>query len=277
MSFFALILLLCAAAIHAGWNALVKSEADRLRSITILAVFTVLAALPLTLFVPVPAAASWPFLLASSLIQVFYCHLLVRAYDHGGLASVYPIARGSAPVFVTMGAFVFAREIPPFLSMVGIALVSCGIFALAMGRERGDHKAIIAALTTGAFVAAYTVTDGIGVREAGSALGYVVWQASVAGMLIVASFVVVRRKAPALPRGKGGAALALAGVLSAVAYGISVWAMSIAAMGPVSAVRETSILFAALFAAIFLKERFTWQKTLGVLAVTLGVICLSSA
>ena len=79
MSFFALILLLCAAAIHAGWNALVKSEADRLWSITILAVFTVLAAIPLTLFVPVPAAASWPFLLASSLIQVFYCHLLVRA------------------------------------------------------------------------------------------------------------------------------------------------------------------------------------------------------
>ena len=276
MSLVALFLLLAAAAIHAGWNALVKSEADRLRSIAILAVFGTLAALPLTLFVTPPAIASWPFMLASGMLQVGYCFFLVRAYDHGDLVSVYPIARGSAPVFVTLGAAFFVREWPDDLGLAGIALVASGVFALALGANRPEPKAIQAALVTGLFVASYTIVDGLGVRASGSALGYVVWQASLAGALIVIAFVVARRTVPKLPPGKAGISLAIAGILSALAYGISVWAMSIAAMGEVSAVRETSILFAALFGAVFLKERFTWQMTIGVFAVAAGVACLSA-
>ncbi|MEM8724159.1 MAG: EamA family transporter [Pseudomonadota bacterium] len=275
MSILALTLLLTAAGIHAGWNALLKSDEDRLRSIAILAVCSALAALPLTLAVPVPSKGSWPYLFGSSAIQVCYCFALVRAYGHGDLVSVYPIARGSAPVFVTIGAAIFAREFPDMLGLLGIALVSGGILTLSLGRSRPTAKAITAALTTGLFIASYTLVDGIGVRLSGNALGYAVWQATIAGFLITAAYCLIRKRPPTISLDRAGAMLALAGILSAVAYGISVWAMSIAAMGEVSALRETSILFAAVFAAVILKERITWQKLLGICAVTAGVGCVS--
>jgi drug/metabolite transporter (DMT)-like permease len=216
-------------------------------------------------------------MLGSAVIQVGYCFALVRAYDHGDLASVYPIARGSAPVFVTIGAALFAREIPSTAGLIGIALVSLGIVSLSLGSGRPTAAAIRAALITGLFIASYALVDGIGVRRAETALGYIVWQAALASTLIAASYVVTRREFPKMPGGKASIALAAAGVLSAVAYGISVWAMSLAAMGAVSAVRETSILFAALFGALFLKERLTAPKILGIAIVTGGVITLSGA
>lgn len=277
MSSIALVLLLMAAAIHAGWNALVKSDIDRLRSIALIAVFGAISALPLTFFVPAPSPESWPFLIASSAIQVGYCFALVRAYDQGDLASVYPIARGSAPVFVTIGAAVFARELPEAPGLAGIALVSLGIVTLSLGSGRPSGKAIRAALITGLFIASYTLVDGIGVRRSGAPIGYVVWQAALAATLIALSYVAARKGPPELPGGKASIALAIAGVLSAVAYGISVWAMSLAEMGAVSAVRETSILFAALFGTLLLKEKLSWQKILGVCVVTAGVIILSQS
>lgn len=277
MSSLALVLLLTAAAIHAGWNALVKSDMDRLRSIALIAVFGAITALPLTFFVTAPSPESWLYLIASSAIQVGYCFALVRAYDHGDLASVYPVARGSAPVFVTIGAAIFARELPEPLGLAGIALVSLGIITLSIGSGRPSSAAIRAALITGLFIASYTLVDGIGVRKSGTAIGYVVWQAALAASMIALSYLVARRRTPQLPGGKASIALAIAGVLSAVAYGISVWAMSLAAMGSVSAVRETSILFAALFGAVLLKEKLTWQKIVGVCIVTTGVIVLSQS
>jgi drug/metabolite transporter (DMT)-like permease len=273
----ALLLLLAAAAIHAGWNALVKSDMDRFRSIALIAVFGSLSAVALLPFVPAPAQPSWPFMAASAAIQVGYCFALVRAYDHGDLASVYPIARGSAPVFVTIGAALFAREVPSTAGLIGITLVSLGIFTLSLGSGRPSSKAIRAALITGLFIASYALVDGIGVRRAGSAIGYIVWQAVLASTLIALSYVVTRRQLPKMPGGNASIALAIAGVLSAVAYGISVWAMSLSEMGAVSAVRETSILFAALFGAVLLKEKLTLPKLAGIGVVTLGVVTLSQA
>jgi drug/metabolite transporter (DMT)-like permease len=269
--------LLAAAAIHAGWNALVKSDMDRFRSIAIIAVFGALGAIALLPFFPAPAPESWPFMAASAAIQVGYCFALVRAYDHGDLASVYPIARGSAPVFVTIGAALFAREIPSTPGLLGIALVSLGIFTLSLGSGRPSAKAIRAALITGLFIAGYALVDGIGVRRSGSALGYIVWQAALASSLITLSYVVTRRALPKMPGGKASFALGTAGILSALAYGVSVWAMSLSAMGAVSAVRETSILFAALFGAVLLKEKLTGPKLAGIGIVTLGVVTLSQA
>lgn len=277
MSYLALLLLLAAAAIHAGWNALVKGDMDRFRSIAIIAVFGSLGAIALLPFVPAPAQPSWPFMAASAAIQVGYSFALVRAYDHGDLASVYPIARGSAPVFVTIGAALFGREIPSTPGLLGITLVSLGIFTLSLGSGRPSAKAIRAALITGLFIASYALVDGIGVRRAGSAMGYIVWQAVLASTLIALSYVVTRRRLPEMPGGKASFALGTAGILSALAYGVSVWAMSLSAMGAVSAVRETSILFAALFGALFLKEKLTLPKVMGIAVVTLGVVTLSQA
>lgn len=273
-----LALLLAAALIHAGWNALVRGAADRLWSIAVIALAGALVAFPIALFLPAPAAASWPYLLLSAVVQIGYCLFLVRAYEHGELASVYPVARGSAPVLVTIGAAILASELPTVGGLIGIALVSAGILTLVVGSGlgRAQRGAILLALATGGFIAAYTVIDGLGVRVAGSAAGYAAWQASVAGLLISFAYVVIRRRLPPLPRGRSGMTTVTAGALSALAYAIAVWAMDSTAMGEVSAVRETSILFAALIGHVALGERLTARKLIGAAAIAGGVICLAA-
>lgn len=200
---------------------------------------------------------------------------MVRAYRDGELANVYPIARGSAPLLVTLGAVIFAGELPDRLGMVGIALVSVGIIILASGKNRADTKSILAAFAAGAFIASYMVVDGLGVRVSGSATGYAASQAVVAGFMIPLAFVAIRRRAPSLPRGKQGAMIIIAGILSALGYCVAVWAMSLSTMGGVSAIRETSILFAALIGIVVLREKITFQKIIGAIAITGGVVSLS--
>ncbi|MDG5749167.1 EamA family transporter [Qipengyuania sp. XHP0207] len=268
-------LLLASAMIHAGWNAHVKSGTDRLWSISIISLFGAIAALPFAALLQPPALVSLPYILLSSLLQVGYCLFLVRAYDHGDLAQVYPIARGSAPLLVTIGAAIFAGELPHTIGLVGILLVSVGIFSLAVGRYRTHTKSLVSAIAAGAFIASYMVVDGLGVRASGSPTGYASWQAAFAGFLIPLAFIVIRRKAPVIPTGKEGASLIFAGVLSALAYCVAVWAMSDAKMGAVSALRETSILFAALFSALALREKMTPGKLIGAVSVTAGVVCFA--
>ncbi|MEP2988349.1 MAG: DMT family transporter [Parasphingorhabdus sp.] len=252
-----------------------RSGEDRLWSIAIICLVGGGAALPFAVVLEPPASSSWPYLILSSILQIGYCLFLVRAYRDGELASVYPIARGSAPLLVTLGAALFAGELPSYVGLTGIALVSLGIILLTLGSNRPDTKSILAALAAGLFIASYMVVDGLGVRLAGSATGYAAWQAVVAGFLIPLSYVAIRRRAPSLPRGKDGALVVVAGLLGTLGYCIAVWAMSLTTMGGVSAIRETSILFAALIGAFVLREKMTLKKILGAMTVTGGVICLS--
>jgi drug/metabolite transporter (DMT)-like permease len=224
----------------------------------------------------VPASPSWSYLVLSSLLQIGYCLFLVRAYRDGELSSVYPIARGSAPLLVTLGAALVAGELPNTVGLMGIACVSLGIILLTLGGNRPDSKSTVAAFTTGIFIASYMVVDGLGVRVSEGATSYAAWQAVVAGLLIPLSFIIIRRRAPSLPRGREGILVIGAGILGTLGYGIAVWAMSRSTMGGVSAIRETSILFAALIGTFVLHEKMTLQKILGALTVTAGVVCLSA-
>lgn len=268
-------LLLASALIHACWNAIVRSGEDRLWSISIICLVGGIAALPFAFALEPPASASWPYLMLSSVLQIGYCLFLVRAYRDGELASVYPIARGSAPLLVTLGAALFAGELPSQIGLSGVLLVSMGILFLALGNHRPDTKSVYAALIAGLFIASYMVVDGLGVRLAESATGYAAWQAVVAGFLIPLSFCAIRRKVLGLPRGKHGALVVFAGLFATLGYCIAVWAMSLTTMGGVSAIRETSILFAALIGTFFLREKLTLQKISGAITVTAGVVCLS--
>ena len=275
MSVFVITLLVASAIVHAGWNAIVKNSDDRLWSIAVITLVGAVAALPFAILLPQPNLMSLPFLALSSLLQIGYCLFLIRAYQDADLASVYPIARGSAPLLVTFGAAVFAREIPNAYGLAGIAFVSLGLMALVIGASRPDLKSTLAALISGVFIASYMVVDGLGVRVSERAISYAAWQAVTAGCLIPLSFVIIRRRAPALPQGKDGFMVVVAGILSTLGYCIAVWAMSLTSMGGVSAIRETSILFAALIGILVLHERMTASKVIGAIAVTFGVICLS--
>lgn len=268
-------LLLASALIHAVWNAIVRNGEDRFWSLAIICLVGAIAALPFAIALGPPATPSWPYLILSSVLQIGYCLFLVRAYRDGDLSSVYPIARGSAPLLVTLGAAVVAGEWPNDAGLMGILCVSFGIVLLTLGNNRPDAKSAAAALATGVFIAGYMVVDGVGVRLSDSATSYAAWQAVVAGVLISLSFIVIRRRVPGLPHGKEGALVIGAGILGTLGYCIAIWAMSRSPMGGVSAVRETSILFAALIGTFILREKMTVQKALGALTVTIGVVCLS--
>lgn len=269
-------LLLASALIHAIWNAIVRNGKDRFWSIAVICLVGAIAALPFALALGPPAAPSLPYLVLSAVLQIGYSLFLVRAYRDGELSSVYPIARGSAPLLVTLGAALIAGELPGTAGLAGIACVSSGIILLTLGGNRPDPKSAGAAFVTGIFIASYMVVDGLGVRLSESASSYAAWQAVTAGLLIPLSFVLIRRRIPALPRGKEGALVVGAGILSTLGYCIAIWAMSQSAMGGVSAIRETSILFAALIGTFVLHEKMTVPKILGALMVTAGVVCLSA-
>jgi drug/metabolite transporter (DMT)-like permease len=268
-------LLLLAAFLHASWNAILRGGSDRLWSITMMGVIGGGAAVVAAVWAPPPQLASWPYIALSAVLQAAYSLFLVRAYRDGHLAHVYPIARGSAPLLITVSAWLIAGERLPPASLIGIGLVSGGVLLLAMGRDRPDARSAAAALATGAFIASYMVTDGIGVRRSGAPISYALWQAAAQGLAILATYLALRRSWPAGLRGRSGAATFVAAILGALGYGIALWAMSTSAMAQVSALRETSILFAAILGALLLREPISLRRIAGGATIAAGAICLS--
>ncbi len=272
-------LVLAAALLHASWNALLKSSHDRLASLSLMTLGAGIGAIPLILWRPLPDAASWFCILLSGLLHTGYNLFLIRAYQIGDFGQSYPIARGSSPLLVALGAALFAGEQLGLYTVVGILLVSLGIVSLAnlRGMRGRTHLAgPLAACATGAFIAAYTVTDGIGARLAGDALAYAGWLFVLDSIALA---VIYQRKHGRWPIalssretwiGLGG------GVMSLLAYGIVIWAVTLAPMGMVSALRETSVLFALLIGAVFLGERLTLRRVLSALVIVAGTIVLGT-
>jgi drug/metabolite transporter (DMT)-like permease len=268
-------LVLGSAVLHAVWNAMLRARPDRLWSMAVMCFLCALIALPVALITPPPAAASWPYMALSAGLQIFYCLFLIRAYRDGQLAHVYPIARGAAPLLVTLGAALVAGEHLAPHSLLGVVLVSSGIVAIAFGQGRPDARSSLAALATGGFIAAYMVVDGMGVRRSGAAIGYAAWQAILEGAPMLLVYAAIRRRWPAVRLDGDLGKMAIGAAISVTAYGVVIWAMSLSAMGQVSALRETSILFAALIGVVFLKERVTPRRLAGAAMIAGGAVALA--
>lgn len=256
-------LVLLAAAFHATWNALIKIRGDRLMVMVVVTLAGSVFSLLVAPFVGVPAPASWAFLAVSIVLHTGYHFFLPTAYNHGDLGQVYPIARGSSPLLVAIGALAFAGETLSPIALLGTLCLATGVMALTFERNSGiwkRPKPVVYALMTGALIASYTVVDGVGVRKAGSSLGFAVWLTIGDGLL---TFLIVSiwkgREVLAMAKQNLGVGL-LGGVLQVAAYWIVVWAMAIAPMAMVSGLRETSVLFAALISTFVLKEGFgVWR------------------
>ncbi|MFE1950216.1 MULTISPECIES: DMT family transporter [Streptomyces] len=270
---------LLAAVTHASWNALAHHITDKLVGFTLIAGGGVLIGLVLALFAPVPAAGAWPYLVASALLHVGYMCLLMTSFRLGDFGQAYPIARGTAPLLVTVLAAVFAGEVPGGWQAAGVAVSCAGLTGLALWGLRGtgrrpDWTALGAALATGASIAAYTVVDGLGVRASGSSLGYIAWLMILEGLAIPlwaayrwrGEFVATLR--PFALRGLFGAALSVA------AYGLVLWAQTRAELAPISALRESSIIVGAAIGAVFFKERFGMPRIMaaGVMVAGIGLM-----
>ena len=262
--------------LHALWNALLKSAAgDPMLDTALIVAGSSVVALFLLPFVGVPAEAAWKFMALSALIHFAYYITLAGAYRHGDLSFAYPLMRGVAPLIVTMLGVLLLGEHPSAQMLTGIALISTGIIVIAWFAG-GRHTPTAAgwALANAAIIASYTLVDGAGVRASGNAAGYVSWLIFLEGLPYLA-FLYLRRGPPAaryvMQRWRRGIA---GGAASLAAYGIVLWAMTRAPVAAVAALREVSVLFAALIGTLALKEGFGWRRMAGAATVVAGVAAL---
>lgn len=274
MSTSVVLLALFAAILHASWNAFLRSGADRFWMMTVMNLAITAAALPVALIFPVPVAAAWPYIIGSSLFQVAYGLLLVAAYRQGELGQVYPIIRGSAPLLVTAGGFLLMGEVLHPLAMLGVLCIVAGIMTLALGKARASGTSILFALATGVAIAGYSTFDAIGIRVAGERAAYIAWVFILPGPLLTAAYMVMRGplridlRSPETRKAIGG------GMVSLLSYGTVLVAYSLAPAGPVSALRETSVVFAALIGWRFLGERLTPRRILACAVVAIGAVLI---
>jgi len=274
-----LLLVLAAAVMHATWNGLVKSGSDRLVMTAMIMLIPALPSAAVLVFLPALQPAAWPFLLLSLVTHLAYFTVLLGAYRHGDLSQVYPISRGCAPVLVGIGAWIFAREALSGIEILGVVIVSGGIMSLAWRRRGaagpGEWKAIGFALLTALTIAIYLLADGMGVRVAGNAFTYICWLMLLDALPLLAIALWRRRgriRESFAPRLRLGA---FGGVIATISYGITIWALGIAPMAHVVAVRETSVIFGAIIGALILKEPFGQFRVAAAAVVSGGAILLT--
>lgn len=273
------------ALLHASWNALIKSGHDKALDTALLHFLGALVALPFALWAGLPPRAAWPFIAVSLLIHIGYYVALVGAYQHGELGLTYPIMRGFAPLLVALASGAFIGEAPTLGAWLGIAGITLGVALVGLahpGEALHHRKALRFAFANAAIIALYTVVDGRGVRAASvgdhGALRYVLLLFVLDGIAYPA-FVWLRRSTAqrraivAYARRRWPVA-ALGGSASIGSYAIALWAMTRAPIASVAALRETSVLFAAVLGTVLLKERFGLQRALGTGAIVAGVMAL---
>lgn len=266
---------LIAAFCHASWNAIIRMRGDKLVSMTLLVSAAGLIALPGIFFFPVLPAAAWPYLIISAVVHLGYNTFLALAYHHGELTKVYPLVRGSAPV-VTLGiSLLFLNEAVDASEAAGVVVVGVGIMVLAF--DGGWRKLLASphvlfyAGATSLCITAYTLSDGLGARQADNAHQYVVWLFFLDMIPTLAMVLLVKRRAFFVAVEDNWRAGLLGGVLSLVAYWIVIWAFTVAPIPIVAALRETSILFALLIGMLWLGEKVTRVRAVSIVLVLAGL------
>jgi drug/metabolite transporter (DMT)-like permease len=268
------------AALHAAWNAVVKSGDDPVVDTVVVTIGVAAVGLPAIGVLPLPAPPSWPFLIASVVLHLAYYGLLVLAYREGDLSLMYPVMRGSAPAITAVMAALILGELPTWGGWIGILLVSTGVLLLAADaphpRSGNRFRPLLFAFLNAGVIVAYSLVDGTGARRSGHALGYTTWMLTISCVLF---------SGLALPTriGRITAGLrrhfikALAGGGCTIgAYSLALWAMTRAPIAPVAALRETSIVFSALLAVFFLKEKISPLRYVSIGVVTLGAVAIKT-
>jgi drug/metabolite transporter (DMT)-like permease len=274
-----MIAVLLGAALHASWNVLVKSGSNPfLDTVSVATCVAVVTAIVLA-FLPVPQEGSWRCLMASVLIHVAYYGFLVLAYRGGELSLVYPIMRGTAPAFTALLATVLLNEWPSWGGWAGIFLVSGGVLLLAADapRSKGVRLApVVFALLNAGVIVGYTLVDGVGARLSGNAFSYTGWMLLLTGVLVFVISLAFRGRQVTdhvLAQWKKGA---LGGGCTFASYSLALWAMTHAPIAPVAALRETSIIFSAILAVLFLKESISPLRYVSIIIVSLGAIVIKA-
>lgn len=269
------LVVLITAVFHAIWNGMVKSSGDKLMSLTMIRMVGLVFGVTVVLTQPLIELHVLPYVITASLIHFGYFYCLINAYKFGDFSLVYPISRGVAPLIVLgVGIFIVQEQISYWQS-VGTLLICVGVLVLAFVGARIQSKALLFAISTAFCIASYTIVSGLGVRLASSFWVYAGWLELVTGILLIAFSVNRRRHGFTQHLKRHAASGLLAGGLSVFGYVAVLWAMTTVPMAPIAALRETSIIFAAIIGVWFFKESFALHRVTASVLVLAGVLCLT--
>ncbi|MDQ1813401.1 DMT family transporter [Massilia sp. CCM 9210] len=280
MSGATVLVVLLAAVLHASWNALVKAGPDKLLSTVLVAAGAGALATLVLPFVALPAAASWPWLAGSVCCHVASYRLVAAAYAHGDMGHAYPLMRGSAPLLVALAGVTLHGESLRWLQYGAIALICGGVLAMSLqGRAAATpaaRRATSFALLNAVLIACYTLIDGAGVRLSGAPVAYTLWLFALTAGLLLLALAGKRHALLAYGRQYWNTGL-LGGFGTMASYGLALWAMTMAPVAVVAALRETSILFAAIIARVFLREQLGPHRLCAVGLIAAGAVTMRFA
>ena len=271
---------LCAALLHAGWNALVKGGADKRVNMSGVIIGHLPASLLALAVAPAPDLASWPYLLAGMACHFGYQIFLLNAYRAGDLSQVYPIARGTAPLIVAAVSVLFLGVVLAPLELAAVTIIALGLMSMALVRQSDGTRNLPAArlaVITGCFIAAYSLVDGLGARVSGSPLGFYAWLGTLNALIFAAYMRITAPGVLTQMRLSGKRVFWVGGTASFVAYAIVVWAFTQAPIALVTALRETSIVFALGIGVFFFGEKMNLPKLLATVATLSGALLLRLA
>lgn len=280
MSTFVLAAVLCGALIHASWNAWIKSQDDKFGASMLIAIGTGIVSLPFIVWLPVPPAAAWPFILASAVIHIGYFALVGLSYRSADLGVAYPLTRGSAPLFTAMFAYLLIGETLGLYGWLAALAIAAGIVSLsadAIFKGGLNRATAIVAFTNACVIVLYTLVDGIGARTAGNALVYISWVLVLTAVLLMPLMLYLRGKAFLTTLREGWVNSLAFGLLALGSYAIALWAMTQAPIGLVASARETSVLFAAILGAVLFKEPFGPKRWAALALIVGGIVILRLA
>jgi drug/metabolite transporter (DMT)-like permease len=269
---------LLAAALHAGWNAMLKIRLEPFLAMVLINLSASLVTMPLIFVTGWPRAEAWPWLVASVLIHVGYYLALTEAYRRADMGQVYPVARGSAPLLTAAAGILFLGETVSATGVAGILLLGLGIFAMSMKSAADaahmDRKALMFAGLTAVTICLYTLSDGQGARVSGDAAAYIVALFILDGLFFTAVALAMRGWRWLMPILSFAGPGIAGGAMSAGAYGIAIWAMTVAPIPLVAAVRETSVLFGAAIAVMILKEPLRMNRIVAACLIVAGLVLI---
>ena len=267
-------LILFAAFLHALWNIIIKSLDYSLAGIAVKVFFQSIIFFPIIFFVPFPEGITWFYITCSFLLHSLYFILLGTMYDRKDLTFIYPVARGCAPIFVTILSFIFLKDIIPFFGLVGILIICVALLLISFSsfNTKIDFKTIGISIFIAFLISIYTFSDGAGVRSVENSLSFIVWNFFLGGWISIGYVYLTKREDLFSLRIKDLILILSATIVSFTAYAIIIWSMKYEPFGIVASMRESSIIFAPLLGLIFLKEKISSIRIISSILFFLGVV-----
>jgi len=272
-------LIFFAAFLHALWNIIIKSLDNSLVGIAVKVFFQSIIFFPLIFFVPFPEGITWLFITCSFLLHSLYFILLGIMYDREDLTFIYPVARGCAPVFVTILSFIFLKDSIPFFGLVGILIICIALLLISVSNfnTKIDFKTIGISIFIAFIISIYTFSDGAGVRSVNNSLSFIVWNFFLGGWISIGYVYITKRESLFSLKIRELFLILCATIVSFSAYAIIIWSMKYEPFGFVASMRESSILFASLIGLVFLKEKIGYLRIISGIFFFMGVCFIFNA